>query len=418
MKQIQSQFGGGNITEQQLEDVFHEWLPNQSVDCHARLNQFFTQWFDTAYPQPNNATNKPQITGPGLAGGGFYDAGGECIRAEQTITFDPLDDKTYGDPNFTVSATSTSGLPVSFSACGQCTITGSTVHVTTVGSCTITADQGGNGFFKPAPSNPQTFAVRPAPTTTTASLAAVAPNPTSQFSDTATVTATVAANPTTFGDGVFSGTVAASLNGVDLGSQPVSDADPSADFWVELDSAAIPSGAGNYDIVATFTPATNSNYATSTTTQSSTVRREGQGADDLADGSAQLSYTGDQFVLLTKAPNLVATLQQSLAPEAGDAEYVDYSTSDVYVAFDIYPDGAATPVWTSPNVKVGNRTDWASTGTGFAQTTGPGEPARGQLHHRHQARPERLHPCRRRHGCPDGRLADRHVHLGRRLRPA
>ena len=50
MKQIQRDFGGGTITEQQLEDVFHEWLPNQSAACHTRLNEFFTQWFDTAYP--------------------------------------------------------------------------------------------------------------------------------------------------------------------------------------------------------------------------------------------------------------------------------------------------------------------------------------------------------------------------------
>ncbi len=54
--------------------VFHQWLPNQSAACSAKLDTFFTQWFDTAYPTPNNATNKPQITGPGINGPDkFYD---------------------------------------------------------------------------------------------------------------------------------------------------------------------------------------------------------------------------------------------------------------------------------------------------------------------------------------------------------
>jgi hypothetical protein len=41
------------------------------------LSQFFTQGFDTAYP--SGTATEPDITGPGLAGGGFYGAhGGEC----------------------------------------------------------------------------------------------------------------------------------------------------------------------------------------------------------------------------------------------------------------------------------------------------------------------------------------------------
>ena len=64
MKRIQVDYGGGSITEAQLEAEFHQSLPNQSAACHARLDQFFTQWFDTAYPSGGGA-NKPQITGPG-----------------------------------------------------------------------------------------------------------------------------------------------------------------------------------------------------------------------------------------------------------------------------------------------------------------------------------------------------------------
>ncbi len=160
MKQIQSDFGGGTITEAQLEDVFHQWLPNQSTGCHARLDDFFMQWFDTAYPG-GGGLNRPQITGPGLAGPGFYDDNGPCTRADQTITFDPLPDRSFGDPDFNVTASSDSGLPVSFAAGGPCSVSGNTVHITGLGSCTITASQAGDGVFKPAMRVSQTFLIRP-----------------------------------------------------------------------------------------------------------------------------------------------------------------------------------------------------------------------------------------------------------------
>src|SRR5207247_3507379 len=47
-------------------------------------------------------------------------------KANQTISFGTLPDKTFGDPDFTVSATASSGLTVSFGASGQCTVSGTT----------------------------------------------------------------------------------------------------------------------------------------------------------------------------------------------------------------------------------------------------------------------------------------------------
>jgi len=78
LTQMQRQFGGGTITEAQLEAGFRRWLPDQSAACRSRLGQFFTQWFGTAYPGGGGA-HRPQITGPGLAGPGFYGKGG-CTR--------------------------------------------------------------------------------------------------------------------------------------------------------------------------------------------------------------------------------------------------------------------------------------------------------------------------------------------------
>jgi hypothetical protein len=60
-----------------------------------------------------------------------------------------------------VSATASSGLPVSFAASGQCTVSGSTVHPTASGSCTITASQTGNANYAAATSVPQTFTINP-----------------------------------------------------------------------------------------------------------------------------------------------------------------------------------------------------------------------------------------------------------------
>jgi hypothetical protein len=80
-------------------------------------------------------------------------------KADQTISFGPLPARTFGDPDFTVSATASSGLPVSFAAAGNCSVSGSTVHLTASGSCTITASQGGDANYNAAASVPQTFAI-------------------------------------------------------------------------------------------------------------------------------------------------------------------------------------------------------------------------------------------------------------------
>jgi Peptidase family M1 domain len=80
LEQIQRTYGGGSISEAQLEAVFHQWLPVTGAACQERLSQFFTQWFDTEYPA-GGGVNRPQITGPGLAGPGFYGATGTCEAA-------------------------------------------------------------------------------------------------------------------------------------------------------------------------------------------------------------------------------------------------------------------------------------------------------------------------------------------------
>jgi uncharacterized repeat protein (TIGR03803 family) len=81
------------------------------------------------------------------------------VKTNQTITVGPLANKTPSDPDFFVSATSSSSLRVSFAAGGSCTISGALVHLTGAGSCTITASQGGNAYYNPAPNVLRSFTI-------------------------------------------------------------------------------------------------------------------------------------------------------------------------------------------------------------------------------------------------------------------
>lgn len=79
----------------------------------------------------------------------------------QTITFGALGDKVLGAPPFAISASASSGLPVSFVSLtpGVCTMSGDTVTLVAAGACTIQADQAGDGTYAPAAPVQQSFNV-------------------------------------------------------------------------------------------------------------------------------------------------------------------------------------------------------------------------------------------------------------------
>lgn len=86
--------------------------------------------------------------------------------ASQTITFPAITNKTYGDAPITLSATASSGLPVTYSSSNSnvASISGSTLTITGPGRATITATQAGNDDYSPA-STTRTIDVYPvAPT--------------------------------------------------------------------------------------------------------------------------------------------------------------------------------------------------------------------------------------------------------------
>jgi hypothetical protein len=86
LQHIQSAYGGGSISEAQLKSEFHKYFAMDNIPaCSAKLDEFFREWWDTAYPS-GGGNNKPRITGPGLAGGGFYDANGGCSDPAIAVT--------------------------------------------------------------------------------------------------------------------------------------------------------------------------------------------------------------------------------------------------------------------------------------------------------------------------------------------
>ena len=94
----------------------------------------------------------------------------------QTIAFGALANQVLGAAPFTLTATASSGLPVSFVSLttAVCTLSGSTVTLVAVGTCTMRASQGGNATYAAAASIDQSFTVNPALISQTISLGALA----------------------------------------------------------------------------------------------------------------------------------------------------------------------------------------------------------------------------------------------------
>jgi hypothetical protein len=82
-----------------------------------------------------------------------------------TFVSSPPSPALVGGPTYSVSATASSGLPVTLTADGAatavCSVSGGSVAFTTVGKCTIDANHTGDGNYAPAPEVQQSFNVGP-----------------------------------------------------------------------------------------------------------------------------------------------------------------------------------------------------------------------------------------------------------------
>jgi gliding motility-associated-like protein len=159
---------------------------------------------------------------------------GEGIKLNQSITFNALADKTYGDASFSLGATASSGLPVSYASSNPlvATISGSTITIEGAGSTTITASQAGDVTYNAASDVMQSLTVNKV------SLTVTAENKARFYGE---------ANPafTFFYSGFVLGETSANLDALPSGSTP---ADGS-------------SSVGTYDIIPTGGSDTNYSFS-------------------------------------------------------------------------------------------------------------------------------------------------------------
>jgi hypothetical protein len=105
-----------------------------------------------------NGDGKPDLI---VGGSGPLSVTPMLDNAPPTIAFGPLSSKLLMARPFTVSASASSGLPVSFSSQtpGICAVSASTVALLAVGTCTIQATQAGNTIYPAAAPVSRSFQV-------------------------------------------------------------------------------------------------------------------------------------------------------------------------------------------------------------------------------------------------------------------
>ncbi|SDL79491.1 hypothetical protein SAMN04487898_12532, partial [Pedobacter sp. ok626] len=91
-------------------------------------------------------------------------------KASQTITFNSLASAAYGDPSFNLTASSSSGLPLTYTSSNPlvATVSGNTITIIAAGTTSISASQPGNSIYYPATSVSQNLVVNKKSITVTA----------------------------------------------------------------------------------------------------------------------------------------------------------------------------------------------------------------------------------------------------------
>lgn len=187
----------------------------------------------------------------GSAGGSYSTSYGIHTWANQNISFNNIGEKTYGDIPFALSASASSGLPVTFTlVSGPATLTGNTITITGVGTVVVRASQAGNDSFNPASDVDQIFNV-------------IKANPTITWNDPANIT-----YPTALG--------ADQLNAIVLGAGGASLAGA---FVYIPDTGAVLNAGPEQTLSVTFTPTDTVNYNPVTQIAKINVLKAGQAID-------------------------------------------------------------------------------------------------------------------------------------------
>ena len=301
-------------------------------------------------------------------------------KASATLTLTNLAQTFNGSPKSVTVTTDPPGL-------GGVTVTydGSPTAPSAVGSYAVVATLT-NANYAAAPAS-GTLVIAQQSGDMTLAASAVTPNLIPQFSDPLSLVAELPAGATgsvNFSIKTSSSTTASTWTGsanVDTTTHKASVTVPGLNLTVA------PNGAATYYATASFVAGASSSYSTITDARTSVVvGKEGQGSGGSADGSSRVDFAGTQLVPVGTAPKLTATLLQSLAPEATDGVFVDFSKVTVNATFTLYPAGcnstcATTPAWpispsTAGTARVSNVTG-ATDGSGTVSVTAPKTLAEG-----------------------------------------
>jgi hypothetical protein len=267
-------------------------LPSMKVsDPDLTLTATANSGLPVSYTSSNQAVatvngNTLKVVGVGTTsitavqgGNAIYNAATDVVqslvvnKSAQAITFGVIAAKTFGDAAFTISATSSSSLPVTFAiASGPATISDNTVTIVGAGDVAITASQAGNSIYNAASDLTQTFTVAKSSQSITFN-----PLPLKQF-----------------GTGTFdlAGTASSALT-VSYSSSNTAVASVSNDNKVTI------VGAGETTITASQTGNANYNAAVNVT-QTLTISKADQ---TITFGAIATKLQGDQPFQLTATPS-------------------------------------------------------------------------------------------------------------------
>lgn len=174
----------------------------------------------------------------------------------QTVTFGAIADHTYGDAAFAVSATSTSGLPVTISvASGPATIAaGNMVTLTGAGTVTLLASQAGSSDYEPGEAN-ATFSVA------ARALTINVDNKSREYG-VANPTFTVSYNGLMPGDVVPNLTLQTTAElSSDIGTYPITaHTDPSSNYIIKINNGELTINKKNVTVSLNATPAITRQY--------------------------------------------------------------------------------------------------------------------------------------------------------------
>ncbi len=281
-----------------------------------------------------------------------------------TITFTAPADRALSSGDFGLTATASSGLAVAFASntAATCDVTGSTVSLLNVGTCTIVASSAGNSNYAAATSVSQSFSITAAVTTTTLSASSTSINYGTSITFTATVSGVAPTGTITFKDGATTlgavalsgGTASFSTSGLSSGAHSIT-----ASYGGDSSNQVSISNTLSVSIVARPDPTLDPDVVGTVNAQAAAMQRFAQGQLDNIGGRLRQLHGTPPNGVWAAGLNSFGSLLQTASP--GNT----FVTSSLTVGFDhAFQDGWHT------GIALGYGWDSTLVGTNGSRTNG------------------------------------------------